>query len=100
MSPHRPRVTYVLVRYRCCRPPVLDAREVRSIKKTDECDQSQLVRECVSMNYSPPRRSVWSSCVISSCFAAVALVGCAQSGSIGGETGSGGTGETGGSTGS
>ena len=47
---------------------------------------------------SPPRRSVWSSCVISSCFAAVALVGCA--GSIGGETGSGGTSETGGSTGS
>ena len=53
------------------------------------------------MNYSPPRRSVWSTCVISSCFAAaVALVGCAQSGSIGGETGSGGTSETGGSTGS
>ena len=51
------------------------------------------------MNYSPPRRSVWSSCVITSCFVAVALVGCAQSGSIGGETGSGGTNETGGSTG-
>ena len=51
------------------------------------------------MNYSPPRRSLWSTCVIASCFAAVALVGCAQSTPVGGETGSGGTSETGGSTG-
>jgi endo-1,4-beta-xylanase len=51
------------------------------------------------MNYTPPRRSLWSTCVIISSFAAVALVGCAQSTPVGGETGSGGTSETGGSTG-
>ena len=51
------------------------------------------------MNYTPPRRSQWSTCVIMSCFVGVALVGCAQSTPLGGETGSGGTGETGGSTG-
>ena len=50
------------------------------------------------MNYTPPRRSLWSTCVIISYFAAVALAGCAQS-TVGGETGSGGTSATGGSTG-
>ena len=51
------------------------------------------------MNYTPPRRSLWSTCVIISSFAAAALVGCAQSTPLGGETGTGGTNETGGSTG-